>query len=178
MLEETTNRSFTGHESINNTELIHMNGRVYDPTVGRFMSADPFIQAPYNTQSYNRYTYVMNNPINHIDPSGYIFKRIGKELERTGKRVGKEVERAGKRVWKEINRDPDIYGPVLIAGGLTLLNTPYAPIGAGMIGLGTDLVNREEQPKINIGLTITYGGSSARVPSSTETFLTSGEGVL
>ena len=65
------NRGYSGHEHIDNTELIHMNGRVYDPTIGRFMSADPFIQAPEDTQSYNRYSYVRNNPVNMVDPSGY-----------------------------------------------------------------------------------------------------------
>jgi len=48
-----------------------MNGRVYDPVLGRFLSADPFIQAPNNSQSYNRYSYVFNNPLSHTDPSGY-----------------------------------------------------------------------------------------------------------
>ena len=48
-----------------------MNGRIYDPNLGRFLSADPIIQAPYNSQSYNRYSYVMNNPLSMIDPSGY-----------------------------------------------------------------------------------------------------------
>jgi hypothetical protein len=51
--------------------IIHMNGRVYDPLIGRFMSADPYIQAPDMLQSYNRYAYVMNNPLNLTDPSGY-----------------------------------------------------------------------------------------------------------
>jgi hypothetical protein len=50
---------------------------VYDPLIGRFMSADPFIQAPGNLQSYNRYAYVMNNPLAYTDPSGYIsFKKF------------------------------------------------------------------------------------------------------
>ncbi len=53
-----------------------MNGRVYDPLIGRFMSADPFIQAPGNLQSYNRYAYVMNNPLAYTDPSGYWSLRI------------------------------------------------------------------------------------------------------
>jgi RHS repeat-associated protein len=56
--------------------LIHMNGRVYDPLIGRFMSADPFIQSPSNLQSYNRYAYVMNNPLAFSDPSGYWRLRI------------------------------------------------------------------------------------------------------
>lgn len=48
-----------------------MNGRVYDPSLARFMSADPNIQAPGNGQSFNRYSYVLNNPLSYTDPSGY-----------------------------------------------------------------------------------------------------------
>ena len=66
-----TNRGFTGHEHIDEMGFIHMNGRVYDPQIGRFLSADPYIQDPHNTQSYNRYSYVINNPLKYTDPSGY-----------------------------------------------------------------------------------------------------------
>ncbi|MBN1402847.1 MAG: RHS repeat-associated core domain-containing protein [Opitutales bacterium] len=51
--------------------LIHMNGRIYDPLTGRFLSADQVIQSPLNLQSYNRYSYCMNNPTGYVDPSGY-----------------------------------------------------------------------------------------------------------
>ena len=64
-------RGYTGHEHLDNVELIHMNGRVQDPLLGRFLSADPLIQAPFNTQSHNRYSYVWNNPASLIDPSGF-----------------------------------------------------------------------------------------------------------
>lgn len=66
-----THRGFTFHEQLDNVDMVHMNGRVYDPTIGRFISADPFIQAPLMSQSLNRYSYVMNNPLSLIDPSGY-----------------------------------------------------------------------------------------------------------
>ncbi len=66
-----TREGFTGHEHMDGVGLIHMNGRVYDPNVGRFLSADPLIQAPNNTQSFNRYAYVWNNPLTMTDPSGY-----------------------------------------------------------------------------------------------------------
>src|SRR5690606_24467679 len=49
----------------------HMNGRVYDPAIGRFLSADPFMQFPDSTQGLNRYTYVGNNPLSYTDPSGF-----------------------------------------------------------------------------------------------------------
>jgi RHS repeat-associated protein len=52
--------------------IIHMNGRIYDPHIGRFMSADPIIQSPYELQSHNRYSYVMNNPLFYTDPSGIV----------------------------------------------------------------------------------------------------------
>jgi hypothetical protein len=48
-----------------------MNGRVYDPVLGRFLSADPFVGDTYDAQDYNRYSYVGNNPMNATDPSGY-----------------------------------------------------------------------------------------------------------
>ncbi|MEJ1415508.1 MAG: RHS repeat-associated core domain-containing protein, partial [Candidatus Sedimenticola sp. (ex Thyasira tokunagai)] len=68
-----TNRGFTGHEHVDEMDLIHMNGRVYDPELGRFLSADPTMQDPYSSQGYNRYSYVHNNPLKYTDPSGYGF---------------------------------------------------------------------------------------------------------
>ncbi|MCK5839405.1 MAG: RHS repeat-associated core domain-containing protein, partial [Bacteroidales bacterium] len=64
-------RGFTGHEHLDAFELINMNGRVYDPVLGRMLSPDPFIQSPGNSQNYNRYTYAFNNPLKYVDPSGY-----------------------------------------------------------------------------------------------------------
>jgi RHS repeat-associated protein len=50
-------RGYTGHEMLNEFNLINMNGRVYDPVLGRFFSPDKYVQAPGNSQSYNRYDY-------------------------------------------------------------------------------------------------------------------------
>jgi len=68
-----TKRGFTGHEHIDSANLIHMNGRIYDPVLARFIQADPIIQAPKNTQNLNRYSYIVNNPLAGTDPSGYSF---------------------------------------------------------------------------------------------------------
>lgn len=70
-LKQFTTRGFTGHEMLDEVGIIHMNGRIYDPRLGRFLQADPIIQAATNTQSYNRYSYAWNNPLNATDPSGY-----------------------------------------------------------------------------------------------------------
>lgn len=66
-------RGYTGHEHLDEVGLINMNGRVYDPVLGRFIQPDPLIQAPENIQNYNRYSYVLNNPLKYTDPSGYAF---------------------------------------------------------------------------------------------------------
>ncbi len=59
-------KGYTGHEGLNNLSIIHMNGRIYEPRIGRFLQADPHIQAVLNTQNYNRYSYVLNNPLSYM----------------------------------------------------------------------------------------------------------------
>ncbi len=71
-----TTRGYTGHEQLDEVGLIHMNGRVYDPKLGRFIQADTFIQFADNTQSYNRYSYVLNNPLRYTDPSGHFIPMV------------------------------------------------------------------------------------------------------
>jgi RHS repeat-associated protein len=66
-----TRKGFTGHEMVDGAGIVHMQGRIYDPKLGRFLQADPVIQDPLNAQNYNRYTYVYNNPLSLTDPSGY-----------------------------------------------------------------------------------------------------------
>jgi RHS repeat-associated protein len=80
-LTSLTTRGFTGHEHLQQVGLVHMNGRVYDPLLGRFISTDPNVQDALDTQSLNRYSYVKNNPLAYTDPSGFFslgkfFKKI------------------------------------------------------------------------------------------------------
>lgn len=64
-------RGFTLHEHLDGVDLVHMNGRVYDPLIGRFLSADPNVFYPENQQDFDRYSYVHNNPLSFVDPSGF-----------------------------------------------------------------------------------------------------------
>ena len=66
-----TNRGFTGHEMDDEIGLINMNARIYDPVIGWFLSPDALIPSPTDLQSYNRYSYVRNNPLSFTDPSGH-----------------------------------------------------------------------------------------------------------
>jgi RHS repeat-associated protein len=68
-----TSRGFTGQEELADVGLVHLNGRVYDPLIGRMMTADPMVPDPANGQAWNRYSYVINNPLSFTDPNGYCF---------------------------------------------------------------------------------------------------------
>jgi len=67
---DATRQGHTGHEMLDGG-LTHMNGRLYDPVLARFVSADPHVDNPFDLQSLNRYSYVNNNPLGFTDPSGY-----------------------------------------------------------------------------------------------------------
>jgi len=65
-----TNRGYTGHEMDDEIGVINMNARIYDPFLGRFLSADPVLPDAYDMQSYNRYSYALGNPLKYVDPTG------------------------------------------------------------------------------------------------------------
>jgi RHS repeat-associated protein len=68
---QSTNRGFTGHEHLDSLDFIHMNARVYDPDIGRFLSPDPTVPGAHNPQAFNRYAYAFNSPLNLVDPDGF-----------------------------------------------------------------------------------------------------------
>lgn len=137
---EPTDRGYTGHKNIKNLDIIHMGGRIYDPTLSRFLQADPNIQAPLDSQSYNRYAYVRNNPMSMTDPSGYFFKSLFKSI---------------KKYWRQIASISVMFIPgvnVLVLGALSgfvatgslkgaLIGTFTAGVGGGAAGLNGVLIN-------------------------------------
>lgn len=66
----TNGPGYTGHVDDPETNLIYMQHRYYDPVTGHFLSGDPVVPTAGNTFSFNRYDYVNNNPVDHIDPDG------------------------------------------------------------------------------------------------------------
>lgn len=75
-----------------------MNGRVYDPALGRFLSVDPVFAFPTNMQSLNPYSYVLNNPLSLTDPSGYTPKcNVGTTGKCSNGYTGSSRTKAGKK---------------------------------------------------------------------------------
>ncbi|GAA5484840.1 hypothetical protein Hsar01_04090 [Haloferula sargassicola] len=70
------NHGYTGHEMLDDFGLVHMNGRIYDPELGRMLSPDPYVQVPEFSQNFNRYSYVLNNPLSMSDPSGNLIEGL------------------------------------------------------------------------------------------------------
>jgi RHS repeat-associated protein len=67
-----SNRGYTGQEHMPDVCLVNMNARIYDPTLGKFLSPDDVVPDAYNGQSYNRYTYVDDNPLSYDNPTGHV----------------------------------------------------------------------------------------------------------
>jgi len=77
------NYKYTGQELDKETQLYNYNARLYDPELGRFISADSIVPEPANPQSLNRYSYVINNPLLYTDPTGHDFwKDLGNFFKR------------------------------------------------------------------------------------------------
>jgi len=134
-------RGFTGHEHLPWFNLINMNGRVYDPLVGQFLSPDNHVQAPYFTQSLNRYVYCINNPLKYTDPDGEIFWLIPVGIGAliggwTGHKIG---EANGATGWKMAGY---IFGGALIGGasGGAALGVSAAGGGAMLAGAAAGAV--------------------------------------
>ncbi len=123
-----TTRGFTGHEMVDAVGLVHMNGRIYDAKLGRFLQADPFVQSPSNSQSYNRYSYVMNNPLVYSDPSGYFSLR---DLAKVAAVVAVSVASYGAASSWATGVGIQTYG-----GAMAITGAQYASVStiAGIVG--------------------------------------------
>lgn len=125
-------RGYTGHEMINEFGIINMNGRLYDPALGRFFSPDPYIQFPDYSQSYNRYSYCLNNPLKYTDPSGQFLEGFALVAAMSIFKVGSSMLRAHATG-----------GNILKAGLASLLTSPLCSYGIGKLYGGCGSVGKE-----------------------------------
>jgi len=144
---------YTGQEHIEEVGLIHMNGRVYDPQLGRFVSPDPFVQFPHSTQGMNRYTYVNNNPMILTDPSGYnYFKRVVKAYNKWTPQ--------GRSLAYAIRKNPEVAVPLgTIAAGIACNGAGAACAGA-FSAYATTTLGGSNQQALRSGA-ITYATARA-----------------
>ncbi|GEM_PF-4992714 len=120
---DSTQYKFTGKE-LDNTGLYFYGARYYDPVIGRFITADTIVQAPYDPQSLNRYSYCRNNPINYVDPSGHSWLRdIFTQLSNF-------IETTINRIEDSINAEIDVNAEVSVS-------VPFGPGGAPPSSGGT-----------------------------------------
>jgi hypothetical protein len=149
--------------------LIHMNGRVYDPLLGRFGTPDPMTESPFSTQGWNRYSYVGNSPTNFTDPTGYCF------LGCFWKPIFKAIGNFFRRYWGAIVQvvagaictfTPGCQ-PFLVAG---LTSAAVTGISSGNLGLALragffSMVTSFITQQVMQGMTSGNGAASAGAPS-------------
>lgn len=130
--ESGISRGYTGHEMRSEFGIINMNGRLYAPLLGRFFSPDNYVQLPDFAQSYNRYSYCLNNPLKYTDPSGELFGIDDAVFAFAAFNVASSMMQAaanGQNIWK--------------AGAFSLLSSA-ASFGIGVwfdgVGAGPEII--------------------------------------
>jgi RHS repeat-associated protein len=91
-------QGYTSHDHDDEIGLINMKGRIYDPETRRFLTPDPIIENPFNSQSLNRYAYVQNNPTTYTDPTGYEPQRSASYWERRPQSFDARAEGVSKAI--------------------------------------------------------------------------------
>ena len=115
---------YTGQEQDGETGLYFYGARYYDPAIGRFISADTIIPGPSNPQAFNRYSYVLNNPLLYTDPSGH-----GNFFE--------DAYHGAIRTWHDFERSR--FGQVALQSAATIVGAVYG--GAPGAALAAASVN-------------------------------------
>ena len=135
----TFHRGYTGHEMLPEFGLINMNGRLYDPILGRFLSPDNYVQMPDFSQSFNRYSYCLNNPLKYTDPSGELFGiddaiacLLGGTINLSLNLISGDVHGIGQGL--------ALFATGAVAGELALYGQPE--LSAIVIGGGNSIVNQ------------------------------------
>ena len=157
-IANSTRHGYTGHEHLDNLLLIHMNGRVYDPGTGRFLSVDPIMADLGDSQQVNPYAYVGNRPLEYTDPSGFsasaddeqnssdINYTFDVDIEISMKGVGRWLHRVGSGIahFLGFNQDPPPPPATVMQGQSAQTGTN--PCGAGRSSAACGGVRIEASP--------------------------------
>ena len=126
-------RGYTGHEHLPWFNLVNMNGRLYDPVVGRFLSPDPFVQLPEFSQNFNRYSYCLNNPLKYNDPDGELVwllpALIGGVIN-----VATNWKNLHGNFWDKVGQGALYFGTGAVQGGLSVLGPAGWAAGGAFAG--------------------------------------------
>ncbi len=163
-------RGYTMHEHLGALGLINMNGRVYDPLLGMFLSPDPYVQAPGNWLNYNRYGYCYGNPLLYTDPSGeflvglivgaIIGTYIGGSIANHSYNPGKWDYSSGK-TWGYmaggaiIGAASGVLGSYVVASGMPMANTASMLTGSYVNSIGMHMMTGGQVP-----VSLSLGGVS------------------
>ncbi len=118
---DTVTAKFTGKEYDEETNLYYYGARYYDPAIGRFLSPDTVLPSLTDAQTLNRYSYVRNNPIVYVDPTGHFLDFIGdvvRAVENSVQYVANAIDRAANWVGNAADEAGDFIGK---AAGYTWL---------------------------------------------------------
>ncbi|MBI5873337.1 MAG: hypothetical protein HZB36_04250 [Candidatus Omnitrophica bacterium] len=136
---DVTRYKFTGKE-LDNTGLYFYGARYYDPEIGRFVTADTIVQAPYDPQSLNRYTYCRNNPLNYVDPTGHSWwKKFWNAIKAPLIAIG--IAAAVVFTWGAIAPGITAMGALFSASGFTTVASAGATTGFLQTHPGQQLTN-------------------------------------
>lgn len=154
-------RGYTLHEHLDGFGLINMNGRVYDPLLGMFLSPDPYVQAPGNWLNYNRYGYCYGNPLLYTDPSGELLLEliagaiigtyIGGSIANHSYNPGKWDYSSG-RTWGYmvggaiIGAASGVLGSYVAASGMPMANTASMLTGSYVNSVGMHIMSGGQVP--------------------------------
>jgi len=153
-------RGYTGHEMLNEFGIINMNGRLYDPVLGRFFSPDNYVQMPDNSQNFNRYSYCLNNPLKYTDPSGelwWLAPIIGAYLGGSAANEEFNPLKWDFGNWKTyagmaVGGLSAAAGAAIASSGAIMANTMSIAISSFIYSVGTNLYTGGESPvSINFG---------------------------
>lgn len=132
--EDVIDHYFTGQRFDKESDLYYYNARYYDPELGRFISPDTIVQGPANPQTFNRYTYVNNNPVNNVDPSGHgWFSKLWKKVSGI---IGTAVGTAVGIITGNPALGVATYSAIAASGANNFAQSFGANLAGGLVGMG------------------------------------------